>query len=42
MSDGREEREEQERRRAEDERKDRWDELEQFPPDQWTPERTDS
>ena len=42
MSDGREEREEQERRRVEEERKDRRDALEQFPMDQWKPERTDS
>jgi hypothetical protein len=46
MSDGREERDEQERRRAEEERKDRQDDIERFPLgqwiDQWTPERTDS
>ena len=42
MSDGREEREEQERRLAEEERKDREDDLERLPADQWQPERTDS
>ena len=42
MSDGREEREDQERRGAEEERQDHRDELEHFPADQWTPERTDS
>ncbi len=42
MSDGREEREEQEWRRRQEESKDRDDRLERHPQDQWKPERKES
>jgi len=42
VSDGREEREERERRRALEQDKDRSNDLDQHPVDQWKPERTDS
>jgi len=42
MSDGREEREEQEWRREQERRKDREDRLEREADDQWKPERQES
>lgn len=42
MSDGREERQEQEWRREQERRKDREDQVERYPTDQWKPERKES
>ena len=42
MSDGREERQEQEWRREQERRKDREDQTERYPADQWQPERKES
>jgi hypothetical protein len=42
MSDGREEREEQEWRREQERRKDSEDKTERYPVDQWQPERKES
>ena len=42
MSDGREEREEQEKRRDWDRPEDREDRVERYPMDQWKPERQES
>lgn len=42
MSDGREERQEQEWRREQERRKDREDRTERYPVDQWQPEKKDS
>jgi hypothetical protein len=42
MSDGREEREERERRLAQEKDKDRSNDLDQHPVDQWKPERKES
>ncbi|HXR40193.1 MAG TPA: hypothetical protein VN776_13930 [Terracidiphilus sp.] len=42
MSDGREEREEQEKRREQESWKEREDELDRGRVDEWVPERTDS
>jgi hypothetical protein len=42
MSDGREERQEQEWRRQEEQPRDREDRLDRYPADQWKPERKES
>ena len=42
MSDGREERQEQEWRREQERRKDGEDQPERYPADQWQPERKES
>jgi hypothetical protein len=42
MSDGREERQEQEWRREQEKRKDSDDQVERHPVDQWKPERKES
>ena len=42
MSDGREERQEQEWRREQERREDREDQPDRYPADQWQPERKES